>query len=339
MKFHAAGEDPVLACRSLLELLKLGSCSKESIFKSEYERKNMQSEYFLGRNGKLLNQVTDLSTIRPEVTLDLGRTEFKPVSVPMYPSDVVGKKSFIAKQYQAWGRFGINGDLIKIDPIPVLNLKKIGWKIDFIGRLDRPRPILAVDVLPIIYTANEAYCVLIKRGFDPGKDELALIGGHQEVRGFEFQTPAAAIKMELEEEAGLKIEPPEYHADLFYHRPMAEFLEVEVMLNKDVKARGHLILIGTFETSVQERLPHLGRKRVDWTTAYLMPIYVGENSFIFHPKMLDKWFKAGDDAKMLVYIDVSDYLREKKKLAFGISHHRMIFHRAIEMFRSGMKCS
>jgi 8-oxo-dGTP pyrophosphatase MutT (NUDIX family) len=293
------------------------------------------SEFYFGRNGKLQHQVSDLSTVRNEITFDLDRMGFRPGSGLMCPTDQDGKINFISEQYRNWGRFGINGDLIKACPTFEAGGKKIRWTIEFIGRLDRPRPILAVDVVPIFYSCMaDAHCVLIKRKFDPGKDEIALIGGHQEVQGFRFQTPAAAVKMELEEEAGLRIEPA--HDEIFYRLPMAGHLRVKVLLNHELSVDSELQLIGTYETSDEENLPHLGRKRVDWTTAYFLPIYLGGKIPGIGPLVLDRWLKAGDDAKELVYVRYLDTLQESKRklINFGILHHEAIFNRVADIFQS-----
>ncbi len=286
----------------------------------------MNRRLFFGRNGGKVTdvQLARVNELKPQLVLDtddlfMDRTKF------CFKDDDLETVllSFVQECYEGWGRFGSEGDLVAISIERHSEASII--KLDFIGRLQRPKPSLAADIIPVVIdSTGNSFFVLIDRKWDPGKGKIALVGGNEEVVNYYFQTPAATLQMEAEEEVSLKIEPYAATETEFYHYPFVPRTPVMVILNQPEIAEvdTELILLRTYETSAEEERPHLQAKRINWTTAYLLPIKV---DFAVSKGMLMRWFRAGDDAEKLAIVN----LAEDPFPEFGIGHHGTIFKDAL----------
>jgi 8-oxo-dGTP pyrophosphatase MutT (NUDIX family) len=287
----------------------------------------MNRKIFFGRNGGPVTEVPRhrLADLKPQLVLDtaslfLERTNLCHVNGPEEQI-----KAFVQEAYSVWGKFGSEGDLIAVRMIELPDASVA--EIEFIGRLQQPKPSLAADIIPVVIDSEgNSFFVLIHRKWDPGKGKIALIGGNQEVIGFYFQTPAATLQMEAMEEANLVLVPQLGSEPPFFHQPFIPCVPVTVKIRQRevAEVESNLILLGTYETSAEEERPHLQAKRINWTTAYLLPIRV---DFPVDKEMLKRWFKAGDDAEKMAFVNPeTDPYPE-----FGIGHHKTIFDEAKKM--------
>jgi len=286
----------------------------------------MERRLFFARNGGPVTEIKsgELSNLKPQVVLDtdlLLKERIKRVCSLDYEDRVY---EFVTTAYRAWGKYGPEGDLVAMRVITHVNT--VFLEIEFIGRLQRVKPSLAADIIPVIIDSNgNSFFVLIHRKYDPGKGKIALIGGNQEVIGYYFQSPTATLQMEAVEEVNLVIRPEVGSEFPFFHKPFIPRTPVEVCLRQPEISSVHseMILLGTYETSKEEERPHLNAKRINWTTAYLLPI---EINFPVDKEMVKRWFTAGDDAEKMAFVN----LATDPYPDFGIGHHATIFSDAVE---------
>lgn len=296
----------------------------------------MHRRVFFGRNGGQVTEVSasKLADLKPQLVLDTDSLLDEKTGLCYSEEYEESLLVFVQDAYVGWGRFGSEGDIIAIES----NRLPSGAymvEVKFIGRLQRPKPSLAADIIPVVIdSTGNSFFVLIHRKWDPGKGKIALVGGNEEVVNYYFQTPAATLQMEAEEEIGLTIAPYTATEKEFFHYPFIPRTPVMVVLNQPEIAEvdTELILLRTYETSVEEERPHLQAKRINWTTAYLLPIRV---DFAVSKGMLMRWFRAGDDAEKLAIVNLtSDPYPE-----FGIGHHGVIFKdalRKLQMLKNGL---
>ncbi len=231
-------------------------------------------------------------------------------------------KSKIGDTYRQWERFGYMGDVVCLRLVHYDS----SWiyTIAFIGRLEKNKPGLAVDLIPIFAIApGEYYFVGIKRKYNPGKGLPALVGGFIDVNGYHLETPLEAVIREASEEIGLVIKPLDKNAITSKDfNTFAWTLYQSKNVRKDLPST--LILHGSFPTGQNEEMTHLGLKRVYQTTVY--SLLVDMKSLNLSQEDLRKWLKAGDDAAELVVMNLKNAL----KAYFGLGHHKKIFSDAIK---------
>ncbi len=295
--------------------------------------------FYFGRSGKLIERISLDKTVSLEPNMVTPSQDL----LSVYPNSgnramSITEQSvfdFVETHYLLWGKFGFEGDVIEVcigtsDPVKHLGV------IDILHfyQLMPHKPTLAADVVPIIYDGfGNAFVALGTRKYGKYAGSVAIIGGKQEVDGYYFQTPVACIAKEAFEEAGIKIEPYKDHLydcrNDFYHSPMHDHVQVYVKFTETSHEleEGDLHLLKTYETSDSENRPHLGLKRVNWTTAYVLLVEVeGELT----EERLMTMFEAGDDNSGMQYIKIG----RDKLPTFGISHHLEIYADALEFFRN-----
>ncbi|NTW21932.1 hypothetical protein HGA34_00110 [Candidatus Falkowbacteria bacterium] len=290
----------------------------------------MERRMFFGRNGGKVTEVTKekAAEMKPQLVLDTASMLEERTHLCHHDCQNDEIIEFVQTSYDGWGKFGSDGDLIVVC-FYRLNEGACVAQIEFIGRLQRCKPSLAADIIPVITDSEgNTFFVLIHRKYDPGKGKIALIGGNEEVIGPYFQTPTATLQMEAMEEVNLVLVPQVGAEQDFFHRPFIPRVPVKVKLRQREVSEtdSELILLGTYETSAEEERPHLKAKRINWTTAYILPIRV---DFPVDKEMLTRWFRAGDDAEKMAFVNLAtDPYPE-----FGIGHHGTIFSDAMEALR------
>lgn len=289
----------------------------------------MDKRIFFGRNGKVFGEVLPgtLGSLKPQLVLDTASLFLEKTRLCHSQGLERQVMEFVQEGYSDWGRFGSDGDLIaiRVRELPDAFMAEL----EFIGRLQPPKPSLAADIIPVVVDSEgNSFFVLIHRKWDPGKGKIALIGGNQEVIGPYFQTPAATLQMEAMEEVNLVLVPQVGSEPPFFHQPFIPRTPVTVKIRQQEVAEviSDLILLGTYETSAEEERPHLQAKRINWTTAYLLPIKV---DFPVDKEMLGRWFRAGDDAEKMAFVNMA----EDPYPEFGIGHHGTIFKDALAELR------
>lgn len=95
-----------------------------------------------------------------------------------------------------------------------------------------PRPSVTVDAVVLNLKKEGLSLLMIQRGSDPFKDHWALPGGFLDID----ESPEEAVKRELEEETGLKVQ---------------EFIQIEAFADPERDPRGRVISI-TFLTVLKE---------------------------------------------------------------------------------------
>lgn len=290
-----------------------------------------EQRFLLARNGKVQGFVkeSEIPNIEKNFSVPGARLFFEyPFShIDNFTDDEM--IAFTQRSYEEWGKYGLNGDLI------CLFVERVGEKrqmrVATIYQLMPNKPTLAADVVPILYDSfGNAFVALGTRKWGEQAGSIAIIGGMEEVDGYCFQTPLATIKMEAKQECGIVINPKEHDNKIFYHVPMLPSVDVIVdFCAEQVKqVSGKMHYLGTYETSDAEKRPHLGLKRVNWTTAYALIVH-------FESELTEEYvaslFMAGDDNAGMQYRRIfHDIYQDKPK--FGIEHHLEIFHEACRCF-------
>lgn len=282
---------------------------------------------FLGRNGSLQGEVIywdGTHSRAPVISVD----NVRPFDAEIFPrvNDEQAIREFAERLYKNWGKFGPYGDVIQVTNFEFSSPSGdalVYCSLDFIGRLEYYKPSLAVDLLIFIKDLhNDIFFVSILRDKEPGLGLPAFIGGHRDIRGFDFETPAEALLHEASEEAAFYIKPLNSR-DERWKQPYASQLEVQVKLGKMRISGVSLECLGTWATGVEEESQSTGRKRVDETTAYMLCLQ--KMPMKLDVETVAGWFKAGSDAKGMHVVKLK-YGMPK----FGLSHHNLIFAEAIK---------
>jgi hypothetical protein len=234
----------------------------------------------------------------------------------------------VANIYKNWSKgYGYFGDIIEV--IVSDHQSRFLVSLNFIARLAYHKPCLASDILPfIIDKQGHVFFVGIIRKHNPGKGKFAFTGGVQNFIGYELEAPAETAIREADEEiGGLDIAIHAVNDNSEFRNIMPEWENVTVNLNSKkhgiIKVHTELRLLGKFRTSSLELNNNLGHKRVDLTTAYLLPIYINQD---IDKTEVASWFTAADDAKEIKIIDYScEYIGE-----FAFEHHAAIYNLAVE---------
>jgi len=239
--------------------------------------------------------------------------------------DLEGVQDLFRPVYEAWGRYGYLGDVISFKFMR-LDAGYL-YVLDYIGRLAIIKPGLAADLVPIIKTGpQDYYFVGVKRRYNPGKGQSALMGGFNDVRNYHLDTPLETVIQEAASEIGLSIEVVN-SKDLL--NPLPPKVEVDIDYQGQ-KWRGELLCRGIIPTGNDERLETIGLKRVYQTTVYALLLDMSKANF--NRQKIERWLKAGDDADKLVIVHNSQF----QNLQFGLKHHAEIFHSLREyIFPSG----
>lgn len=219
--------------------------------------------------------------------------------------------------------FGHYGDVISV--IESRYADAVQYIVTSIAHLAFPKGILTADLVPVfVDNDNNKFFVGITIGQGKYKGEPALIGGHLDLNGYHFETPAEALVHEAKDEAGIIFTPTIEIEEEMVRIPFLEKISVSVKFGKKTYP-AELKILRTYRTSAGERIDKLGRKRVDWTTAYYLVVNV---DFPLDKKKIASLLKAGDDAGslMIVKLGVDDI----PKFVFG--HHKEIFLDAINKF-------
>lgn len=227
---------------------------------------------------------------------------------------------FFQSYYCQWGKFGDHGDIIKLRKEVTKN--KCTYHVNYIGRCAYHKPTLAADILPFFRNKDgKTFFVGITRKNDPGKGKLALIGGIRDKIVSHFETAAEACLREAKEEIGLILRTYHYKALLDRNS-----LKIPVIVDIDnASIYSELCFICTGGTSDEEINHYTGLKRVDETSAWLLPVNMPDVT----EEKIRQLLKAGDDAKELVVIDMDTYYSSGlPALNFGIKHHQEIFYLA-----------
>lgn len=286
---------------------------------------------FIGHYGVLGEEIIGDPPGSP--VLEINNRSLVLSKVPDFVETLDHIKPTIALVYKDCpGSYGSRGDLIDVT---VIESEGYWIYVNFIAKIVDPKPTLAADILPfVIDSRRKVYFIGITRKYEPGKGKLALIGGKQDCIDGRFEAPfETAIREAGEEVNGLRIRALHSYSDLRTHyllqRPsydvFVDFGSAITGITLGVKAK--LQLLGTFQTSNQEKITGSNRRRVDWTTAYLLPIHLGEQ--VVEKQDLERWLKADDDAESLQIIEWGvDEFPE-----FGLSHHDDIYHQAYKIIR------
>lgn len=234
--------------------------------------------------------------------------------------------SFLRGIYETHGRragFGHYGDVISL--LEIESADMIEYVVTAIDQLAFPKGVLTVDLVPVFVDKdNNQFFVGITIGKGKHRGEPALIGGHLDLNGYHFETPAEASVHEAKDEAGIIFSPTVEFKEKIAEVPFLEKVQVEVDLNGK-KYPAELKMLKTYRTSSEEKIDKLGRKRVDWTTAYYLVVNV---DFPLDKKKIASLLKAGDDAESLIIVKLG--VEETPKFAYG--HHKEIFLDAIRKF-------
>lgn len=286
----------------------------------------MRNVWFaVGKNGKVENwySAERLNISAPQVEIDINDIKSKtfPKSIRWDGNKkeknllrLISAMGAVEKIYRCWKNFGPYGDLIQV------HLQSGCLNIDFIGQLAFPKPALAADLSPLIRdAARNLYFVGIKRKKEPGIGKPALIGGHLDIKGYHLETAAEALVHEAKDEAGIKIRVMKQFAHTLKNKPYMSRFPISVGLKNYPKLPSELLLIGTFKTSSEDKLPHLGVKRVYQTTAYTLIVDIYDQAFT--PDEIAELFTAGDDAAS-IYVHKITSLQSPP---FAIKHHRTIY--------------
>lgn len=294
----------------------------------------MKEEYALGKNGEIKEIISKEEFIRrfPNEHLEIDPYDYCPPRRINLRKDIskeqamVSIKEYIAETYKNWGKFGPNGDVISIaHPDPFMDENRI---ILFVARRAFPSPKLAVDC--VIFVRDEAgnyFFVGIERSKEPGKGKAALVGGFIDVDGYDMETTLQATLREVLEEVGLEMIAPEEAAGDFISDDIPLF--VVIPNSNGAIAQTNIHYVGDTETGDEEKLGHLGTKRVHRTFVYTCLLnFPG----ILTADTVREYFKAGSDAAKLAIIpfspaDPKSVQAAAKKLA--ISHHKKMFLKAL----------
>lgn len=285
----------------------------------------MLKKIFYGLNGKVFPEGQshlDIKTGAPVVAIDNGyavEREGSDSALDFHAGHHQKLLRYLEEEYRKWGQFGPYGDVISVTCYS--DQFSAYYSINYFGRFEYYKPSLAADLLPFIFDRDgRAFFVGIVRGKEPGKGKPAFIGGHQDIKGFDFETAAGALLHESKDEAAFSIAPIDgWLKDM--KKPLADSVYVRVNLaGRSVEA--NLELLGTYRTGWEEKVESIGRKRVDQTTAYLLPLVIDES---LDCATVSSWFKAGDDAREIAVIQADKDIPD-----FGLSHHMLIYLEAVE---------
>ncbi len=281
----------------------------------------MKEEYALGKNGEIYEIVSKEEFVRrfPNEHLEIDPREdtFCPAVISI---DASMCRS-VERIYKDWGKFGPNGDVIGIiQPYQI---------VTFISRRAFPKPALAVDcVIFVRDEGNNYFFVGIRRSKDPGKGKSAFVGGFIDVDGYEMETTLEAVLREVSEEVGLEMIALEHMAGDF----ISDNVPLVVFPNSGGAVTGtDLRYVGDIETGDEEKLEHLGVKRVHRTFVYTCLIDLPE---IQTAETVREYFKAGSDAAELAVQPFSSADPESVRAiadSFGLSHHRKMFPKALAL--------
>lgn len=284
----------------------------------------MAKIFLLGKDGKIFGFVLEPKTVLiKEPLLELSTKEL--LSGPLYqerslecPSE--NKIIDIAQgAYQKWGKYSPYGELIVISLF--LAATEYFFSVDFIAHRGYPKGILAADLVPIFTDSDgKEFFVGITIGKGKYRGRPALIGGHQDLKGFHFESPLEALVHEGKDEAKIIFQPREEYRKPMERFPFLQeiFVDVEFSGKKYISV---LELLRTYRTSDEERFESWGRMRVDLTTAYCLRVNV---DFPLTKEIIAENLKAGDDADNLVIVELG--VDEAPQFAFA--HHAEIFEDA-----------
>jgi hypothetical protein len=230
----------------------------------------------------------------------------------------------VEEAYRKWGQFGPYGDVISISGRrKYLDVMCIDFQINYIGRFEYHKPSLAADLLPFIIDRDgKVFFVGIVRGKEPGLGKPAFIGGHQDIKGFRFETPAGALIHESKDEAAFSIMPI-HHGVAQITKPMSDSVLIQIAIGGR-EFLASLDLLGTYATGWEEELHNLGRKRVDWTTAYTLVLDYSHTE-AFDCEKIRSLFQAGDDAREIYVAQVNEDVPD-----LALSHHLEIYADAVK---------
>ena len=232
-------------------------------------------------------------------------------------------KKAVEEWYQNRGNFGPYGDIIQLNSRLVRRFPHsrthLIYSANFIARRAFHKPGLAADIVPFVadYFGN-VFLVGIKRGKNPGKGKIALAGGFCDIHGFHKETGAETAIREAGEEIDLEIIPQD--EKILTMKPNAQEIPVSVSLG-GCETHTRMILLGTFQTSDEEKLDHLGLKRIYETTAYMLMIPVRSDNVLRADEVVSM-FVAKDDAAEIVAIPLAEL--QKDSIDFAFAHHRTI---------------
>lgn len=296
--------------------------------------------YAVGKKGVILDIVPSA-----RLAMDHGkktpRFEIDPHYLDAFPFEFeIGKQKTaqldrealiekVTEFYRTFGQYSPYGDVLQITKC--LNDRIYHYSINFVAQRAYIKPGLAADLVLFIHDRNgKIFFVGIVRRNAPGKDKPGLIGGFMDVKGYHLKTEAETLLSESVQEAGIMITPKAHERKRFSEEPLATSLCVDVLLGKGrskVTKSGVLILVKTTNTSKQERNTSTRLSRVNRTTAYAMEIYFEQSLCI---KDVQALFKAGDDAKAMCIVEITS---AKRRIGFGITHHRKLYNEALRKLR------
>ena len=247
------------------------------------------------------------------------------LSAPGEDNDFAFLKGAVGDIYSVNGKFGDFGDVITV----------LENGCDYIVASIAPKafhkPGLATDLVPILvdFTGRRFFVGTI-RGQEPGKGKPALIGGFNNIAGFDLDSSVTTLFQESRGEVGMKLS---YHRESNFDKldvttpfPSCFGVEVEILGNKKQE---RAYLLGVYNTSEEEKNLSLGQRRVHCTAGYVLPIHLeggNLNKEILLRELVPQ--DLVENNKAAVYeIGVDNF-------TFGIGHHNTVFKAAVDKLNS-----
>lgn len=226
-------------------------------------------------------------------------------------------KGWLQAEYTKYGRYGDFGDILF-----VLRHNDV-YILTRIVRKAYPKPSVASDLLPVLVDSHKkSFFIGILRGQEPGKGKPALIGGFNEVHGFNFYSSPKTLIAEGREEAGIRLELPASYG--VTDTPFPEYFDVNCSLfGETIRSRAGLV--GVFYTGNEEKNQSTGLKRVSFTAGYVLPIKIYKR--LSKEAILEAL--VPEDKREGTTVVVYDLQHEEPE--FGLSHHQTIYHAAVPM--------
>lgn len=275
---------------------------------------------FLGRDGKITSSDTnpkkslfkDIHSYGTHVEASYTNKAFS-FKVPRDKESEARQR--ISDWYADQKIFGPFGDVLRFSRLSFG--KDAVYCLNYFGQVAFKKPGLAADFALFLRDAQkQVYAVGVIRTEEPGKGEIAWVGGFRNVKNCTFATAVDTAISEACEEIGINLKLIKAAKRNDGSRKDGDKLAVKVRF-ADPKAwqpTGTLHFVGNFLTSDQEKIPGLNEKRVHETSAYALLLDVKEVS----DDVMEQLFRAGDDAAEVIASHVSD-------TKFPILHHQEIF--------------
>lgn len=226
----------------------------------------------------------------------------------------------VAGWYGKKKTFGPFGDVMRFNRVRLG--EEYLYALSFIGQAAFPKPGMVADLALFIRDARgQVYVVGVIRKEEPGKGEIALVGGFRGIQGCRFATVLETVMEEAFEEIGItiKVRKSVESLPLVDKNPHDVKVNIRYADKKQWQPKGVARFIGSFLTSKQEKISRT-QKRAHETSAYALLLDLKE----VNDEVMDRLFNAGDDAQAVVAKKVSE-------AHFPIEHHQLIFEKAREL--------